>query len=108
MAAMKWKDAQELIRLGFKQVEDRDHWTRHFNEDGKVKTVLLVRETVVGYEYRVTVANTSQRKGTEQWFHARDIGEALVALLEAMYLWTKARRALEGGLARRLLRRICW
>lgn len=105
MAVMKWKDAQKLIRLGFREKENGDYW-RPFSAGGNVKTILLVRDTVVGYEYRAAVANSSQKKGQEQWFDAQDIAEAIFLLLEARRVWKKARRALEGGLARRTLRRI--
>ena len=108
MATIKWKDAQKLIRLGFKAAEKGDHWCRPFKAGGNVKTILLVRDTVVGYEYRVTVANPSQQKGEEQWFDGRDIPDSIHTLLEAKRAWKQARRALEGGLARRTLRRICW
>src|SRR5688572_26715601 len=108
MAVMKWKDAQKLIRLGFKESEDGERLTRHFHIFGEVKTVLFVRDTVVGYEYRVSVINPSQKKGKEQWFHARYIVQAILSLLRAWCVWIMARRALEGGLARRTVRRIMW
>ena len=108
MAVMDWKDAQKLRRLGFKEAEDGEHWTRHFNL-GHVKAVLLVRDTVDdGFEYRTTVVNPTQKKGREQWFDARHIVLAILSLFRAWRVWIKARRALEGGLARRTLRRIWW
>lgn len=107
MAVMQWKHAQILSGFGFKEALDGDHWTRHFNA-GHVKTILLVRDTVVGFEYRFSVANPSQKKGKEQWMDLAYIPRAILTLFQALFVGLKTRRALEGGLARRTLRRIGW
>ena len=106
---LRLKEAMKLGEMGFHRGRSahsgRDLWTRHCNEDGSVKAVLCVFDTVTGFDYRVLVANPEQPEKDEQWFSAEDLAEAIRAVQEALVMWKRARRTLEGGFARRLFRK---
>ena len=106
MTMMKENDVKKLTRLGFRQGRTPNNWTRQFKTGGDAKTVLVVRDTVVGYEYRFGLVNLTQLEGEEQWLDASDMRRAIGSIQSAVQFWKKARHALEGGFARRAFRRV--
>jgi hypothetical protein len=82
-------------------------WSRRFgHERDGVTALLYVKKTVVGFEYRVTLSNANKPKDHVQWFDAEELRKVKRTLGEMTPVWKKARRALEGGLARRALRKL--
>lgn len=108
MATMKYQDTQKLIRLGFHRGRTGDNWTRHFAASRDASTILLVRNTAVGYEYRTAVVNPTQDEGVEQWMDAKHTRRAIRSMRKSDRVWRKAQRALEGGVVRRAVRRVLW
>lgn len=80
-------------------------WSRRFGRD-PVTALLYVRKTAIGFEYRVTLSNAHKAKDHAQWFDAEELRKVKQALGEMTPVWKKARRALEGGLARRAMRKL--
>ncbi len=80
-------------------------WSRRFGRD-PVTALLYIRKTVVGFEYRVTLSNAHKAKDEAQWFDAVDLPKAKRAFRKMTPVWKKARRNLEGGIARRLFRKL--
>ena len=80
-------------------------WSRRFGRD-PVTALLYVRKTVVGFEYRVTLSNAHKPKDHAQWFDAEELRKVKRALGEMTPVWKRARRNLEGGIARRLFRKL--
>jgi hypothetical protein len=78
-------------------------WTDKF-ERGMVRTVLYVEQCPIRHTYRVLVANRGSRPEDRQWFSADDIPNAIKCLQEAQKVHKKAKRYLEGGILRRVIR----
>jgi hypothetical protein len=108
------QELEVLRELGFhasrkkrsdpRPIEERG-WSRRFGE-GPVTALLHVRKSVVGFEYRVVVSNQEQKEDEVQWFGADELRRTRRALGQLVPVWKKARRALEGGPARRALNRL--
>lgn len=82
-------------------------WSRRFGRDrDAVTAVLYVKKTVIGFEYRFTLSNADKPKDLVQWFDAAKIPAARRAFREMDPVWEKVRRALEGGFACRMLRKL--
>ena len=86
---------------------DERGWSRRFGRERDGVTALLyVKKTVVGFEYRVTLSIANKPKDRVQWFDADELRKVKRALGEMTPVWKKARRSLEGGIARRTFRKL--
>lgn len=112
--SLNGKELKMLKQMGFHASSDNGKlsvpftergWSRRFGRD-PVTALLYVRKTAIGFEYRVTLSNAYKAKDHVQWFDAEELRKVQRALGEMTPVWKKARRALEGGLARRLLRKL--
>ena len=109
---MNKNEASVLRKLGFHVSNDngKQHlpweakgWSRRFGR-GLVTTVLYVRKSAIGFEYRIIVSDKDTAKDTLQCFNAEELRQVRKQFRNAERLWKKARRGLEGTLARRTLR----
>lgn len=73
-------------------------------DNGQVRVVIYVEQRPVRNSYRILVANRGSRPEERQWFNADDIPNAIKSLQEAQKLHKKAKRYLEGGILRRVIR----
>lgn len=73
-------------------------------DHGSVRVVFYVENQPVRNKYRVLVANRGARPEERQWFNADDIPNAIKALQDAQKIHKKAKRHLEGGIIRRMIR----
>jgi hypothetical protein len=78
-------------------------WTDHY-DNGSVRAVLYVEQCPIRNSYRVLVANKSYRPEVRQWFDGDDIPNAIRSLQQAQKVLKKAKRHLEGGILRRVIR----
>jgi hypothetical protein len=85
-------------------VEERG-WSQRFVEQS-AWGLLHVRKTVVGFEYRVLLANPEQPGNEVQWFDAEEVRQMMRVLMQLLPVFHATRRALEGGPARRVLNRM--
>ncbi|MBA4068203.1 MAG: hypothetical protein C0501_31780 [Isosphaera sp.] len=78
-------------------------WTDKFDH-GSVRVVLYVEQCPIRNSYRILVANRGSRPEDRQWFSADDIPNAIKSLQAAQKVHKKAKRYLEGGILRRVIR----
>lgn len=78
-------------------------WTDKFDH-GTVRVIFYVEENPLRNSYRVLVANRGYRPDERQWFNADDIPNAIRSLQSALKAHKKAKRYLEGGILRRVIR----
>lgn len=78
-------------------------WTDKFDH-GQVRVILHVEENPIRNSYRVLVANRGYRPDERQWWNADEIPNAIRSLQQAQKVHKKAKRYLEGGILRRVIR----
>lgn len=78
-------------------------WTDKFDH-GQVRVILHVEENPIRNSYRVLVANRGYRPDERQWWDAENIPHAISCLKKAQKANKKAKRHLEGGILRRVIR----
>lgn len=111
---MNNREMKVLRKLGFHPSRDngKDHprfncggWSRRFGR-GPVTAVFYIRKASIDFEYRVLISNGSKAEDDVQWFDAEELLRLRRALRKMSPVWKTARRRLEGGLARRTIRRL--
>ena len=78
-------------------------WTEPF-VNGSVRVLLYVEQCPMRNSYRILVANKNYDPEARQWFNADDIPNAIKSLQAAQTVHKKAKRYLEGGILRRVIR----
>jgi hypothetical protein len=83
----------------------REMWSRDI-EYGNVKSIVCVRDSEAGFEYRFGLLGREE-EGAETWgFDGADAWNALGCMLETWWALRAARRCLEGGIVRRSMREL--
>jgi hypothetical protein len=108
----KWHGQQKgqpvvvaAVGVGFLLPEEQkpDSWWKPF-EHGSVRVIFYVEKNPIKNSYRVLVANRGYKPDERQWFDADDIPNAIRSLQDAQKAQRRAKRYLEGGMLRRMIR----
>ena len=105
----KAQQAQKVVMAGagigyvLPAEEKADAWTDKF-DSGPVRVLLYVEKCPIRNSFRILVANKGARRDEEQWIPAEKISDAIKCLLDADKVYKKAKRHLEGGILRRVIR----
>jgi hypothetical protein len=95
------------FHLALKECEECkcDVWSRDI-EHGNVKSIVSIRHTDAGFEYRFNFFKLEEN-GVEIWgFAGADSSNALACMIETWCALRGARRCLEGGIVRRSMREL--
>jgi hypothetical protein len=82
-----------------------DIWSRDI-EYGNVKSIVCIRETVEGFDYRFALFQREEAEEETWGFEGNNSWNALGCMLETWCVLREARRCLEGGIVRRSMRRL--